>query len=76
MTLYKSGTNIPYTLEDYLELTLARIGRIAQKGYKRDKYTFYEHEARIILQELLLEAREVLTTKLDVNDTSRGPNES
>lgn len=57
MTYYKEGTNIRFTDEDYVELTLARLSRIAAKGVHPGRFNFLVHEAREVLNELITEIR-------------------
>jgi hypothetical protein len=59
MTYFKEGTNIKLDEDELLELTLARLGRIAKKGVHQGRYVFYEHEVKAVLEELLKEAREI-----------------
>lgn len=58
MTLFKRGTNIRFSNEDYIEMTLARIGRIVKKGIHPGRTVFYEHEVKEVLRELVSEIRE------------------
>ena len=58
MTYFKEGT-IKLDENELLELTLARLGRIAKKGVHQGRYIFYEHEVKAVLEELLKEVREI-----------------
>ena len=57
MTYFKEGT-IKLDENELLELTLARLGRIAKKGVHQGRYIFYEHEVKAVLEEFLKEIRD------------------
>jgi hypothetical protein len=59
MTQYNERTKLPFTEEDYIEQTLARLGRIAKKGIHPGRYIFYEHEVKEVLKELIKEVKEM-----------------
>ena len=58
MTLFKRGTNIRFSNDDHIEMTLARLARIVTKGIHPGRTVFYEHEAKEVLRELVTEIRE------------------
>lgn len=68
MVVYRPGTNIQLTEEDYLDLTLMKLSRLAHKGMHQNRYVFLVHEAREILQELLDEVRDVKNTPVEDKD--------
>jgi hypothetical protein len=65
MTQYNERTKLPFTEEDYIEQTLARLGRIAKKGIHPGRYIFYEHEVKEVLKELIKEVKEMPESSFD-----------
>jgi hypothetical protein len=68
MTLYRPGTTIPFTDEDYIDLTLAKLSRLTKKGMHRDRFIFLVHEAKEILTELVRECKNVNNTPVEEAD--------
>lgn len=71
MSFFENG-KLRFTDEDQLEFALARLTRLAKRGYHKDRYTFLTHEAKEILGELITEIKKnngVNESKEHVNNT-------
>ena len=67
MTIYKPGTRVPWTEEDYVEMAAARISRIvSRQGPGR---VFLTHEVLEVLKELVKEIKESRPKQRDVLNT-------
>ena len=70
MRLRKPGTGTPYTDEDYVDIALARLERIAAKGRHGDHFTLYTREIKQLLTELVNETKQPPFAESDVKNTS------